>query len=287
MNGERIHILGAGVMGSGLAQWLAALGRRVTLIDVDDDILARARARIRELTRFARFLGGQAAADPAALLERIDFRSAISGLSDAAWLLENVTEDRAVKERAYREADRACPAECIFISNTSAIPITELGAMTGRADRVIGVHFMNPVALIRTVELVPGRETSLETIARAREFLSSIDKQPVAVRDAPGFVSNRLLMGMVNEAARLVAEGVATPREIDRICRECFGHRMGPLETADLIGLDTIRRTLDVLRKHFPGDRYATSSALAAAEARGDLGRKSGRGFHDYGTGAS
>ncbi|MFH1144028.1 MAG: 3-hydroxyacyl-CoA dehydrogenase family protein [Candidatus Eisenbacteria bacterium] len=280
---DKVHIIGAGVMGSGLAQFLAGRGRPVVLLDVDAGALERSRARIRDLTRLARFLGGQEGATVPELLGRIVFGTALDLLHDASWLLENVTEDLAIKARVYRECDRICPAECIFISNTSALPITELGAMSGRPDRVIGVHFMNPVALIPTVELIPGRETSVETVARTREFLTALDKQPVTVRDGAGFVSNRLLMGMINEAARLVEEGVAAPEDIDRICRECFGHRMGPLETADLIGLDTIRRTLEVLQRYVSGERYATSPGLSAAVDRGDLGRKSGRGFHDYG----
>jgi 3-hydroxybutyryl-CoA dehydrogenase len=282
MAGEAIHIIGAGVMGSGLAEHLARTGHAVVLLDRKPLALSGARERIRELARLACFLGSPERCDPDEVLGRVTFTTETATLKSATWLLENVTEDREIKRLVYRECDALCPPECIFISNTSALPITELARMTGRPDRVIGVHFMNPVARIPTVEMIPGEETSDETIARTAELLDHLGKRPVVIRDGAGFVSNRLLMSMVNEAARLVEEGIATPQEIDRICRECFGHRMGPLETADLIGLDTIARTLEVLHAAFPGDRYQVCRRLATAVEAGELGRKSKRGFYTY-----
>ena len=164
------------------------------------------------------------------------------------------------------------------------MPVAELAAFTQRPDRVIGAHFMNPVARIRGVELVPGPRTSVSTIARASALIDHLGKTPLAIRDGAGFVTNRLLMGFINEASRLVADGIAEPEQVDRICRECFGHPMGPLETADLIGLDTITQTLAVLEEHFPGDRYHPSAPLIERVRAGNLGRKSGSGFHRYET---
>lgn len=282
MAGEAIHIIGAGVMGSGLAEHCARLGHAVVLLDCREQALSSARERIRELARLACFLGSGERPGADEVLGRVTFTTDTAALKSAIWLLENVTEDREIKRLVLRECDALCPPACIFISNTSALPITELARMTRRPDRVIGVHFMNPVARIPTVEMIPGEETSDETIVLTTELLDRLGKRPVVIRDGAGFVSNRLLMGMVNEAARLVEEGIATPQEIDRICRECFGHRMGPLETADLIGLDTIVHTLEVLRAAFPGDRYQVCQRLVTAVEAGELGRKSKQGFHTY-----
>jgi 3-hydroxybutyryl-CoA dehydrogenase len=279
---EMVHVAGAGTMGSGLAQLLARTGHAVVLLDTAAEPLERARARIQELTRFDRLVAGAGACDPQTLLSRIRFTTAIEELRGAACLLENVTESRDAKREFYATADRICPPGCIFISNTSAMPVAELAAFTQRPDRVIGAHFMNPVARIRGVELVPGPQTSAATVERARALITRLGKTPVPIRDGAGFVTNRLLMGFINEAARLVADGIAEPEQIDRICRECFGHPMGPLETADLIGLDTIVQTLAVLEQHFPGDRYRPAGPLTERVRAGSLGRKSGAGFHRY-----
>ncbi|MBP6876202.1 MAG: 3-hydroxyacyl-CoA dehydrogenase family protein [Candidatus Eisenbacteria bacterium] len=278
---ERMHIIGAGVMGCGIAEHLARLGHAVVLIDSQREARERARARLSELTRLACFLGGERT-DPDEVWARVKCTGDLGELRDASFLLENVTEDRGIKRAVYAECDSVCPADCVFISNTSAIPITELGAMTGRPERVVGVHFMNPVARISTVELIPGERTSAETLARTQALLARMGKRAVLLKDGAGFVSNRLLMSFVNEAARLAEEGIASPAEIDVICRECFGHRMGPLETADLIGLDTIARTLEVLHGHFPGDRYRACERLMSAMRAGKWGRKSGEGFYEY-----
>jgi len=279
MPADRVHVIGAGVMGTGIAHDLAQNGHPVVLIDQNEAILSASRERIHELCRMERFLANPNAGDPEETLGRIETTTEAAALGDAVWLIEAVTEDWGVKQDVYREADRRCPPECIFISNTSAMPITQLAAFTGRPDRVVGVHFMNPVARIHAVEVIPGEQTSAETVERTLALLAGLGKAGIPIKDSPGFVSNRLLMGMINEAVRLVEEGVAGPQTIDRVCRECFGHKMGPLETADLIGLDTIAQTLAILETQVSAERYKPCAPLSERVAEGRLGRKSGEGF--------
>ena len=204
-------------------------------------------------------------------------------LAAASFVIENATEKVAVKEGIYRELDKVCAEHCIFAPNTSAIPITRLAAFTSRADRFVGLHFMNPVQLVHTVEVVPGQHTSDETLAAARTFLKRMGKQMILVKDAPGFVSNRVMMPMINEAIWLVHEGVASPADVDRIFVTCYGHTAGPLHTADLIGLDTILNSLEVLRDHLQDDKFRPCPLLQTMVRDGHCGRKSGRGFFDYG----
>ena len=195
-----------------------------------------------------------------------------------------MTEDWEIKKEVYEAIDRICPPRCVFAVNTSCISITKVGAVTRRPSQVIGMHFMNPVPLKATVEVIRGFHTSEETIATARSFLAGMGKQAIVVNDFPGFVSNRVLMPMVNEAAMLVQDGVAPAEDIDRLFKQCFGHKMGPLETADLIGLDTILKSIVVLHESFGDSKYRPCPLLVKMVDAGLLGRKSGRGFYTYAT---
>jgi len=203
-------------------------------------------------------------------------------LSDVDFVVENTTERWSVKADVYPRLDRICRAECILSANTSAISITRLAALTGRADRVIGIHFMNPVPQKPVVEVVRGQHTSDATAQAAQDFLSQLRMRSIAVRDVPGFVSNRVLMLTINEAIWLVNDDVARPRDVDEIFVACFGHKMGPLATADLIGLDTILRSLEVLHDSYQNAKYLPCPLLVRMVETGMCGRKSGRGFFDY-----
>jgi 3-hydroxybutyryl-CoA dehydrogenase len=197
-----------------------------------------------------------------------------------------VTEKWEVKAAVYADLDRVCPPGCVFGVNTSAIPITRVASATARPAEVVGTHFMNPAPMKPTVEVIRGFHTSEETIERTRGLLASIKKDAIVVNDSPGFVTNRVMMLTVNEAVFCVQEGVAAPADVDRLFKECFGHRMGPLETADLIGLDTILYSLEVLYDHHNDPKFRPCPRLRTLVDAGLLGRKSGRGFYEYEDGA-
>jgi len=283
---ERVGVIGAGVIGKGVAQDLAQTGHEVVLVDVSDEILEDARD---ELTRAVRFhhlvASGAERQNTAEVMGRVTLSTDYGDLALADFVVENVTEDWHVKKDVFRELDRSCKAECILATNTSAIPVTALASETRRAPRVLGMHFMNPVPLKRTVEVIRGAATSDETLETAAALLARMDKEAIVVNDSPGFVSNRVLMLTINEAIRVLEDKVAGPRDIDDIFRKCFGHSMGPLETGDLIGLDTVLKTLAVLRDAFGDDRFEPSGLLKKMVDEGRLGRKTGRGFFDYAAG--
>ncbi|MGH3805168.1 MAG: 3-hydroxyacyl-CoA dehydrogenase family protein [Pseudonocardiaceae bacterium] len=277
-----VGVMGAGVIGTGVAHSLALAGHRVTLVDIDRDALDRTRDHIDRDLRVSAMIGNQAP-DPAQVTARITATTDVHALRDAAFVVENVTESWEIKRRVYPALDAVCPPACIYIANTSAIPITRIASVTNRPDRVVGAHFMNPVPRTKAVELIPGHHTSPHSLARVRALLASLDKTVIEVGDSCGFVSNRVLMLTVNEAAYLVHENVADAATVDRIFRDCFGHAMGPLETADLIGLDTVLRTVEVLHTYFADSKYRPCPLLRHMVDAGLLGRKSGAGFHDYG----
>ena len=277
----RVGVVGAGVMGAGVADSAARGGHEVVLVDVQPAALHAAVRRIERDCRMSRLLTGRSV-DTAAVTARITTAGSVAALGDCDIVVENVTEKWEIKRPVYAELDAVCPAETIFIGNTSAIPITRLGSATSRPDRVIGVHFMNPVPMKSAVELIPGRLTSAETVKRTREFLATLEKEPILVKDSCGFISNRVLMLTVNEAAFLVYEGVATAATVDEVFRECFGHPSGPLETADLIGIDTILYSLEVLYQHFADPKYRPCPLLREMTDAGLHGRKTGQGFYMY-----
>lgn len=280
-----LGIVGAGVMGRGLAQAAAQKGMQVLLIDISDQVLAAADTEIRQALRFAAMIDRtQSAESTDAVCARIAFSKDLELLQAADFLVENVSEKVAIKQALYPQLDAVCRPECVFAVNTSAISITKVGSWTTRAEQVVGMHFMNPVPMKPLVEVIRAYHTSTATIDTARAFLAQLGKEGVVVNDMPGFVSNRVLMLTVNEAIFLIQDGVSTPRDVDRIFKGCFGHKMGPLETADLIGLDTILYSLDVLYESYNDPKFRPAPLLQKMVDAGLHGRKSGEGFFKYPT---
>jgi 3-hydroxybutyryl-CoA dehydrogenase len=263
-------------MGGGIAQVVAASGRRVSLHDSAPGAVERGLSAIeRSLTKLAE-KGG---ADPAGVLARIE---PVDGLVPADLLIEAVVEDAAIKADIFRNADETLPPAAILASNTSSIPITSLAAATGRPDRVVGMHFFNPVPILKLVEVIRGLDTSDETAAAIVALARDLGKTPAEARDFPGFVSNRILMPFINEAAYALLEGVAEREAIDTIAKLGFAHPMGPLALADLIGLDTCVAIMEVLQHGLGDPKYAPCPLLRRYVQAGRLGRKSGRGFYEY-----
>jgi 3-hydroxybutyryl-CoA dehydrogenase len=277
MRFEHVLVVGAGQMGGGIAQVVAASGRRVSLHDPYPGAVERGVAAMRKsLVRLAE-KGGP---DPEEVLGRVE---PVDELLSADLMIEAVVEDAAVKEDVFRRADAAFTADAVLASNTSSIPITSLAAATARPDRVIGMHFFNPVPVLKLVEVVRGLDTSDETAAAIVALAEDLGKTPAEARDFPGFVSNRILMPFINEAAYTLLEGVADAAAIDTIAKLGFAHPMGPLALADLIGLDTCVAIMEVLHAGLGQDRYAPCPLLRQYVQAGRLGRKTGRGFYEYG----
>ena len=277
MTFEHVLVVGAGQMGAGIAQVVAASGRRVSLHDAAPGAVERGLAGIRKsLTKLAE-KGG---ADPDEVLARI---AAADELVAAELMIEAVVEDAAVKEEIFRRADELLPPQAILASNTSSIPITSLAAATHRPERVIGMHFFNPVPVLKLVEVIRAVQTSDETAAAIVALAEELGKVPAEANDFPGFVSNRILMPFLNEAAYALMEGVAEAEAIDTIAKLGFAHPVGPLALADLIGLDTCVAIMEVLHDGLGDPKYAPCPLLRQYVAAGRLGRKSGRGFYEYG----
>jgi 3-hydroxybutyryl-CoA dehydrogenase len=280
---QTIGVVGAGVMGASVCEDLLGNGFPAILVDVSDDILHSARAQMRKSMRARAMLGQRKTGQPVdTLLEYLTLSTDYGTLGGADLVVENVTEDMGVKRSVYERLDTACHQDCILIANTSCIPIGRLASFTRRPDKVIGVHFMNPVPLKSTVEMIASSETSEETRQRTSAMLDGLGKQYIVVNDSPGFVSNRVLMLTINEAISVVHEQVADAERVDAVFKSCFGHRMGPLETADLIGLDTILNSLLVLLECFGDEKFRPCPLLREMVDAGQLGRKSGRGFFPY-----
>lgn len=270
-------------MGNGIAQVFAQAGFSVALIDPIPAARERAqRAMEKNLQRLQ--AKGKLTADQAAeALARISLAGDLSAAAGALVAVEAVPENRSLKLEIHRELDLQLPAAAIQASNTSSLPITELAAATGRADRFIGMHFMNPVPVMQLVEIIRGHSTSDETCATTMELARRLGKVPVEVNDYPGFVSNRVLMPMINEAVYCVMEGVATPAAVDEIMKLGMSHPMGPLTLADFIGLDVCLSILEVLHTGLGDSKYRPCPLLRKMVAAGCLGKKTGRGFYDYG----
>ncbi len=277
---KRYGIAGSGVMGSGLAQALARFDLDTVIVDKSEDAIEKARENIYQGLRFYCFSNKDF--DPDAAMKRIQFDTSPKAFSDVDFLVENITENTTLKEPLYHEIDSICKPECIFAANTSAISITKIASWTKRQDKVLGMHFMNPVPMKPAVEVIRGFHTSDTTIETAKAFLSDIGKKAIIVNDMPGFVSNRVLMLTVNEAIWLVQDNVANAKDVDEIFRSCFGHPMGPLETGDLIGLDTILYSLDVLYESYNDSKFRPCPLLKKMVDAGLHGRKSGEGFYKY-----
>ncbi len=276
MRFEHVLVVGAGQMGGGIAQVMAGSGRRVSLHDAAPGAVERGLETMRRsLTKLAE-KGG---ADPDEVLARVE---PVDELLSADLMVEAVVEDAAVKEDVFRRADGVLPPEAILASNTSSIPISSLAAATGRPDRVIGMHFFNPVPVLQLVEVVRGRETSDDTAEAVTELARELGKTPAVANDFPGFVSNRILMPYINEAVYALQDGVAEPEAIDTIAKLGFNHPIGPLALADLIGLDTCVAIMKVLHEGLGGAKYSPCPLLLEYVEAGKLGRKSGRGFFIY-----
>ncbi|AKT41169.1 3-hydroxybutyryl-CoA dehydrogenase [Chondromyces crocatus] len=271
-------------MGAGVAQNLAQTGHQVILVDIDEGQLGRARDTIHQGVRMQLlFKKAPSNEGPEQVLSRVETTTDLERLTAASFVIENVTEKWEIKRPLYGDLDRICAPSCVIAANTSAIPITRIGAATKRPAQIVGIHFMNPVPMKRVVEVIRGYHTSEETLETTRALLTRMGKEQVLVNDAPGFVSNRVLMLTINEAIYLLHEQVASAEDVDRVFKGCFGHPMGPLETADLIGLDTILLSLEVLHDSFSDSKYRPCPLLRKLVDAGLHGRKTGRGFYPYG----
>ena len=280
MSVERVAVVGAGTMGGGIAHVCALAGLQVRLIDVDPGCLERGLAAVaRNMGRQVN-KGSLAAADRDRALARIEPGASLDAAVGADLVVEAVPEVAELKGRIFAQLDAVAPEHAILASNTSSISITEIGARTGRPEQVIGMHFMNPVPVMRLVEVIRGLRTDDGTTATVMELSRTLGKTPVEVRDFPGFVSNRVLMPMINEAVFALMEGVADAEAIDTVMTLGMNHPMGPLALADLIGLDTCLNILEVLHRELGDDRYRPCPLLRQYVAAGWLGRKTGRGFH-------
>jgi len=279
---DKICIVGAGTMGNGIAQVFATCGSDVSLVDLDADALTRGLATIeKNLARVVK-KGHLSEEEAASALESITCGDTLKLARDCGLVVEAVVEKTEVKAAVFRELDEVCAPDAILASNTSSISITEIASNTNRPEKVIGMHFMNPVPVMKLVEVIRGKETSDETMARVVACSEAIGKVPVEVNDSPGFVSNRVLMPMINEAAHCLMEGVSSPEGIDAVMKIGMAHPMGPLTLADLIGLDICVDILEVLHSGLRDDKYLPSPLLREKVAAGHLGRKSGKGFYDY-----
>ncbi len=279
---SRVAVVGAGTMGNGIAHVFAQHGWETTLIDIAPGPLERVLALIR--ANFERQVkkGTVTTEQRDAALARIRTAPTLDAVADAELVVEAATERPDVKFKIFSDLDRLAPPAAILASNTSSISITTIAAQTKRPPQVVGMHFMNPVPVMPLVEVIRGLETHEATIRKVVEVVKALEKTPVVVNDAPGFVSNRVLMPMINEAVFCVMEGVATPEAIDTVMKLGMSHPLGPLALADLIGLDVCLAILEVLHRDLGDDKYRAAPLLRTMVAAGRLGRKSGRGFYVY-----
>ncbi|NKE57049.1 3-hydroxyacyl-CoA dehydrogenase family protein [Lentzea sp. PSKA42] len=276
---HRIGVLGAGVMGAAIATLAIGHGVPVVLVDVDEDTLAKARKEVRQQLKLARLMGKLPRTGEAELVTTTDY----ADLADVTSVIEAVTEKPELKAKVLAEVSGVVRPGTVIVSNTSAIPVDEMADSVARPEDLCAIHFMNPPYLIRAVEVIRGPRTGDETMSRVTDLLAALDRDGVVVGDGPGFVINRILQRSINEAARIVEEGRATPEAVDAAFEGCLGHRTGPLATADLIGLDNVVDSLRVLHDR-TGDRgYEPCDLLVAKVAAGDFGRKTGRGFYEHG----
>jgi 3-hydroxybutyryl-CoA dehydrogenase len=281
MDIKTIGVIGSGTMGSGIAQVAACSGLNVILADVADDFLKKSLAGIdKSLSKLIE--KGKLVGPKESLLGRIKTTTRLEELKGADFAIEAVTEDFEVKKKVLQELDRILAPEVILTSNTSSISITRLGALTKRPGRFMGMHFMNPVPLMTLVELIKGIATTAETFAAVKALAEKMGKVPVEANDYPGFIANRILMPMINEAVYALMEGVGTPEAIDTVMKLGMNHPMGPLALADLIGLDVCLYIMEVLHQGFADTKYRPCPLLRKMVDAGYLGRKSGRGFYDY-----
>ncbi|MGZ4810451.1 MAG: 3-hydroxybutyryl-CoA dehydrogenase [Thermoanaerobaculia bacterium] len=279
---KNIVVIGAGTMGNGIAHTAAASGLDVTLIDMGPEILERAVATINKNLQRGVDKGKMTVEEKEAIVRRIRLSTDVQTIGDADLVIEAIIENLAAKTQLFQTLDRITKTDCILASNTSSISITKMAAATKRPDKVIGMHFMNPVPVMALVEVIRGIATSDETYRRVEELAKKMGKTAIEVNDYPGFISNRVLMPMINEAIFTLYEGVATPEAIDGVMKLGMNHPMGPLTLADFIGLDVCLAILRVLEDGFGDPKYRPCPLLVKMVDAGWLGRKSGRGFYNY-----
>ncbi len=283
MTAEMIAVVGAGVMGSDVALDLASHNYKVILKDLTNEILEKARSNIKRSHSFVKMMKKDFFSSSLdEILSGISFVTDYDLFDKADIVIENITESYEVKRKLYVELQKACRSDAIFGVNTSCIPITKIGELMPKPQNVIGMHLMNPVPLKPFVEVIRGQRTSDETLDKTKSLFKSLNKTCIVVNDCPGFVSNRILMVTMNESIRLVQDKIAEPKDVDMICKLGFGHKMGPLATADLIGLDTILDSLVVLYESYNDPKYKPCPLLRKMVNDGLLGKKSGKGFFEY-----
>jgi len=283
MEFKKVAVVGAGTIGIGVVTDLVMHGLSAVVVDISAEILQRARSEVLKNVRVAPLLSKtlpRVTRDEAA--QRMVLTTRLEDVASCDFVIENVTEDWGIKKPVYEQLERVVPPEICFGANTSCLSITRIASVTRRPANVVGVHLMNPVHLMPTVEVIRGLHTSDSAVDTLVKLLSRLDKEAITVQDLPGFVSNRISHLFMNEAAFVLQDNLASAEQIDQIFKKCFGHKMGPLETADLIGLDTVMRSLDVLYDSFQDPKYRCCPLLRKLVHAGHLGRKTGRGFHAY-----
>ena len=278
---KTIGVIGAGTMGIGVAISLLQKKISVRLIDIDKDQIGRAKTEIENKIAIYSMLRG-IDIDEEATKNNILYSTDIQTLKYADIIIENISENIEEKNKLYHSLESICKKDCIFMINTSCIPIKDIAQDLSIKTHMLGVHFMNPVPLIDAVEVIQAESTSEGVLSEALLFLKGLGKDSIVVHDSPGFVSNRISHLMMNEAIFLVDEGVAKPEDIDKIFKCCYGHKMGPLETADLIGLDVVKDTLSIMGEYFEGNKFKIAPHLERMVAENNLGRKTGKGFYKY-----
>lgn len=280
---KQIGVIGAGTMGVGVTVDLVFHGIHSVLVDISAECLEKAKSEMIKQIRFAPLLYKEAPKMQVEdALKQVTFTTQLEDVRECEYIVENVTEDWEIKKEIYPELDRICNPDTCFGVDTSCISITKVGNITKRPDKIIGVHFMNPSYLKPVIEVMRGYHTSDDCLEKTKTLLTQLGKEAIVVKDFPGFVSNRISHLFMNEAAFVYQDGVATAEQIDGIFKKCFGHKMGPLETADLIGLDTVMKSLDVLYESYQDPKFRCCPLLRKMVDAGLMGRKTGKGFYDY-----
>jgi 3-hydroxybutyryl-CoA dehydrogenase len=277
---KNVFVLGAGVMGNGIAQVVAGAGYNVTMMDIKEEFLAKGMATIEKSLDRVIKKGTMKEEDKKALLSRIKTTIDMKAAKEVDLVIEAAPEVLELKINLFKELDNICSPNTTLATNTSALPVSAIAAATKRRDKVIGIHFMNPVPMMKGVEVIPGMHTSAETLATAKAFIKSLDKEPCEAKDYAGFIVSRLVDALMNEAMHCVMDG-NKPEEVDKAMRLCANFPMGPLELADLSGIDIVLHGVETMEKEF-GQRYSPAPLLKAMVRSGDLGRKTGKGFYDY-----